>query len=107
MLPRFGIAIVVWVGLVVACTGDDPSVGTPTSDGGASSSGATSSSGTPATGGAFVLVAPPAAPALVTPGETVKLALEIERRDGFAGAVKIDAQPLPDGVSAAPLTIPP
>lgn len=105
---RSGITLVVTLALVFACTGDDPALDSPNvSDGGASSSGATSSSGTPTTGGSFALVQPGALPTLVMPGETVKLALEIERRDGFAGAVRVVAQPLPDGVSAAPLEIPP
>ncbi len=45
--------------------------------------------------------------ALIAPGNRTAWFVKIERKYGFAGEVKIDAQGLPPGVTASALTVPP
>lgn len=80
----------------LACTGDDPAlVSSPPTNGNDGGEGGTN--------GAFTLAPPPRV--VLTAGETVKIPVAIERTNGFAGAVKIVAQPLPEGLAAVPLTL--
>jgi uncharacterized delta-60 repeat protein len=81
----------------IACTGDDPNLaGTGKNDPDATDGQSVAS-------GSFALHAP--GPAILAPNETVKVAVEIDRKDGFTGAVKLIVQPLADGIAVAPLTL--
>lgn len=88
----------------IACTGADPDIGNVNDSDGGAPDGNGSSSGD-SNAGSFALLAPSAS-VLVMPGETTKVAVEITRASGFAGAVKVLAQALPDGVTAEPIEIP-
>jgi uncharacterized delta-60 repeat protein len=82
----------------VACTGSDPVV-TDNDEKNDADGGQTSPTGT----GAFALR--PLAPAILAPNETLRVPVEIERKDGFSGAVKIVVQPLAEGIGVAPLSL--
>ena len=84
-----------------ACVGDDPGPpgSTPTNDAGVD--GATSS--TQPAGALTVVVAVPSVSLL--PSTTVTIEVTVERKDGFAGPVKLSASKLPGGVTAEPVTV--